>query len=146
MLAMGFTGKKAMRFKEDYIRRFNEMEQYIKSLHTARLEHPQLTDAIKHSHEAPKPYHFSNEANMINQIVLGVNAKGFREANGITKGKSIRPYLSADQIKAVEKLQRADIGLIMADLEYDERKAILEKYNRACSVKRITGEAKASNE
>jgi len=39
ILAFGFTGKKAMQFKIDYIRRFNEME----SLHTIPGRHPRRT-------------------------------------------------------------------------------------------------------
>ena len=40
MLVMGYTGRKAMRFKELYIRRFNEMEQFIKTLVAARKDFP----------------------------------------------------------------------------------------------------------
>ena len=47
MLVMGYTGKKAMKFKELYIKRFNEMEQFIKTLVTARKEFPLLTENIK---------------------------------------------------------------------------------------------------
>src|SRR5690606_10053082 len=65
ILAMGFTGKKAMRFKEAYIRRFNEMETFIRSLQAAKMEFPAFTDAIMVAHEEPKHYHFSNEINMI---------------------------------------------------------------------------------
>ncbi len=70
MLVMGFTGKKALKFKELYIKRFNEMEETIKSLVSARHEFPLLTENIKLLHERPKPYHFSNECNMINRIVV----------------------------------------------------------------------------
>jgi Rha family phage regulatory protein len=31
-LVMGYRGKKTARFKEDYIRRFNQMESFIKPL------------------------------------------------------------------------------------------------------------------
>ena len=40
MLVMGYTGQKAMKFKELYIKRFNEMEQFIKTLVSARKEFP----------------------------------------------------------------------------------------------------------
>ena len=128
ILAMGFTGKKAMRFKETYIRRFNEMEAFIRSLQTAKLEHPAFTEAIMNAHDEPKHYHFSNEADMINRIVLGMSAKQFREANGIAKGESIRPYMSAEQIRAIETLQRVDIGLIVALPEFENRKMALQQY------------------
>ncbi len=46
-LAMGYRGAKATRFKELYIKRFNEMEQFIKTLVSARQEFPLLTENIK---------------------------------------------------------------------------------------------------
>ena len=51
ILVMGYTGAKAMRFKELYIHRFNEMEQCIRSLLSARQEFPMLTDMICRLHE-----------------------------------------------------------------------------------------------
>lgn len=128
MLVMGFTGQKAMKFKEIYIQRFNEMEQFIKTLISARKEFPLLTDNIKLLHENPMPYHFSNECDMINRIVTGMSAKQFRIANGIEKGKSIRPYLSDEQITMLETLQKVDVGLLVAVPEYEQRKRHLEWY------------------
>ena len=127
-LAMGFTGKKAAHFKELYIKRFNEMEKFIKTLVSARQEFPLLTANIKLLHDAPKPYHFSNECDMLNRIVLGMTAKQFRIANGIEKGKSIRPYLSKEQIDMLETLQKVDVGLLVAFPNYEDRKRHLEWY------------------
>ena len=128
MLVMGFTGPKAMKFKELYIKRFNEMEQFIKTLVSARKEFPLLTENIKLLHDNPKPYHFSNECDMLNRIVTGMSAKQYRLANGIEKGKSIRPYLSDDQIAMLETLQKVDVGLLVAVTEYEQRKRHLEWY------------------
>ena len=44
ILVMGYTGEKAMRFKELYIKRFNEMESLIKELVVARRDFPMLTE------------------------------------------------------------------------------------------------------
>lgn len=128
MLVMGYTGTKAMRFKELYIKRFNEMEDFIKTLVSARQEFPLLTENIKLLHDNPKPYHFSNECDMLNRIVLGMSAKQFRLANGIEKGKSIRPYLSKEQIDMLETLQKVDVGLLVAFPNYEDRKRHLEWY------------------
>lgn len=128
MLVMGYSGKKAMKFKELYIRRFNEMEEFITSLVAARKEFPLLTENIKLLHENPKPYHFSNECDMLNRIVIGMSAKQFRTANGIEKGKSIRPYLTNEQIYMLETLQKVDVGLLVAVPDYQQRKRYLEWY------------------
>lgn len=130
ILVMRYTGKKALRFKELYIRRFNEMEELIKSLVKARTEFPLLTENIKLLHEKPKPYHFSNECDMINRIVLGKSAKQFRLENNLEKGTSIRPYLTEIQINLIEKLQKVDIGLLVAFPNYEDRKRHLEWYKQ----------------
>lgn len=135
MLVMGYTGQKAMQFKELYIKRFNEMESMIRSLVMARQEFPLLTDNIKLLHESPKPYHFSNECDMLNRIVIGMTAKQFRIANGIDKGKSIRPYLSEKQIQMLEILQKVDVGLLVAFPEYEQRKRHLEWYKQKLEEK-----------
>lgn len=135
MLVMGYTGQKAMQFKELYIKRFNEMESMIKSLVVARQEFPLLTENIKLLHESPKPYHFSNECDMLNRIVIGMTAKQFRIANGIDKGKSIRPYLSEKQIQMLEILQKVDVGLLVAFPEYEQRKRHLEWYKQKLEEK-----------
>lgn len=128
-LVTSYGGKKATNFKIAYIQRFNEMEEFIKSLQAAKFEFPEFTAAIMEAHEEPKYYHFSNELNMINRIVLGVDAKHFKEQHGLNKDvKSIRPYLNAEEIRGIEELQRTDIGLIIAGIAYEQRRVILETH------------------
>ena len=127
-LVMGYRGKKAASFKEAYIKRFNEMEEFIEYLLEARTEFPLLTDSIMLIHENPKPYHFSNEADLLNRIVLGKTARQIREENGLKPRTSIRPYLTAKQIEAIDLLQRVDIGLLVSTPDFQERKRYLEWY------------------
>lgn len=127
VLVMGYTGKKAMAFKEAYINRFNQMEEQLKSLIAARVQFPLLMEHIKTiKGDDAKPYHYSNEADMLNRIVLGVSAKQFREKYRIPKGESIRPYLRADQIAMLDYLQTMDMGLVMAVQDYQQRKMYLQ--------------------
>lgn len=128
MLVMGYTGKRALRFKEAYIRRFNEMEQYIQARLQARMEYPELTANIKLAHEEPKFYHFSNEADLINRIALGMTAKEYRMAHGLKDGDSIRECLAQWEIDAIHKLQALDVGLVILIPDFQERKAALQKY------------------
>lgn len=128
MLIMRYNGAKANHFKELYIQRFNEMEEQIKILRSARVEFPMLTQHIHLIHENPKAYHYSNECDLINRIVLGMPAKKFREKHSLEKGTSIRPYLSPDQLKQIDALQKIDIGLMVGISNYQERKQKLEWY------------------
>ena len=128
LLAMGFTGKKSMQFKEAYIKRFNEMEKFIATIVTTRRDYPILTDAIKMAYDDPKPYHFSNEADMLNKLITGYSAKDFRAKCGIEKGKSIRPHLTQEQIKLMELLQKVDTGLLISVPDFQQRKRHLEWY------------------
>ena len=125
-LVMGYRGKKAAAFKEDYIRRFNEMEEFIKFLLEARSDFPLLTANIRLIKENPKPYHFSNECDMLNRIVLGRTAKQVREEHGLKRGTSIRPYLTNEEIEAIDQLQRVDIGLLISTPDFQQRKQYLE--------------------
>lgn len=127
-LAMGYRGKKAARFKELYIRRFNEMESMISTLITARNDFSELTESIKFINPDAKAHTYSNECNMLNRIITGYSAKDFRERNGIQKGESIRPYMDKYQLKLLEVLQKVDIGLLYSGLSYQERKNKLEEY------------------
>jgi Rha family phage regulatory protein len=130
-IAMGFSGKKAAEFKIAYINAFNEMESFIRNLIDAKADFPEFTDAIMAAHGEPKHYHFSNELNMINKIVTGMEARQYKEAHGLDNVSSIRPYLSHAELEAVKSLQRIDIGLIYSMPDYYERKRFLEaQFNR----------------
>jgi len=138
LLTMGYTGKKAMQFKIAYINRFNQMEAFISSLLEAKMEFPAFTDAVMLAHEEPKHYHYSNEVNLIYRLVLGMDAKKFREASGIPAGEGIRPYLTEEQIKLIQTLQRIDIGLLEAGINYNDRKNTLyNSYSRR--IRRLAG-------
>ncbi|WP_226537767.1 Rha family transcriptional regulator, partial [Avibacterium paragallinarum] len=51
LLVMGFTGKKAMQFKEAYIKKFNQMKSWITSRANLKNDQRRLNDAIKFSIE-----------------------------------------------------------------------------------------------
>ena len=127
-LVMGYRGKKAARFKEAYIRRFNEMQSCIRTLVGPRQGFPELTANIKLLHGSPRPHHFSNECDMIIRLVTGMTAKQFRETHGLKRGETIRPHLTDDQIWLMNALQKADIGLLISTPIYEERKRRLEWY------------------
>ena len=126
VVVMGFTGPEADRFKEWFVNRFKEMERQLKALQGNREMHPRLMEAICLAHEDPKPYHYSNELNMLNRIVTGMSAKEFREAYGLRKDEPIRPYMTTDQLKLMDCLQQFDVGFVVSIPVFPERRAKLE--------------------
>lgn len=120
--------KPVVLFKKELVKQFFKMEKYIKTLVSVRKDYPLLTEAIKMVHDEPKPYHFSNEADLINKIITGYTAKKFRVLHNIPKGESIRPYLTERQLELMEMLQKVDTGLLVAVPDYEQRKRHLEWY------------------
>lgn len=120
--------KPVVAFKKELVKQFYAMEQYIKALVSARKEFPLLTDNIKLLHENPKPYHFSNECDMLNRLVIGMSAKHFRQAHSLSKNESIRPHLTDEQIQMLDILQKVDVGLLLSVPELEKRKQYLRDF------------------
>ena len=80
LLAMGFTGTRALEFKIQFIQAFNLMETLIADHKLAREVTKQgykgASVALRELHgNAVKMYHFSNEADMRNRIVIGMSSR-----------------------------------------------------------------------
>ncbi|ALB54886.1 MULTISPECIES: Rha family transcriptional regulator [Cronobacter] len=95
----------------------------------ARLEYKPMTDAIKHERESQgkqiAPHHFSNEADLINRIALGMTSAKFRVHHEIGKKEPIRDYLTPEQIHCITELQRANTVFITMGWDFEQRKASL---------------------
>lgn len=127
------------------IDRWAELEQKLheKFNHQAirqesKLEYKPMTNAIAEAHEEIKPYHFSNEADLINRIALGMTASKFRQHHDIEKTESIRDYMTTEQLNCIVSLQRANTVYIEDGLSFDERKSKLtDLFNRKHKQKLI---------
>ena len=128
-LVMGYRGKKAAQFKEAYIKRFNEMQQFITVLGEVKEDFPEFTEAVKLSKAEPKPYHYINEIGMLYALVLGQSVASFKKQHCIAEG-NVRDYLNTEQLLTFRKLQRADIGLLLSVPELQQRREILSGIRR----------------
>src|SRR6056297_1984405 len=133
ILVMGYTGEKAMKFKEAYIKAFNDMESFIKMRMKSRMEYPEMAAAIHDAHEEPQFYHYSTEADMINRIVTGMTAKQLRIHRHIPDKDSTRDYLTSEEIFYIEKLQKYNTILLEQDHDYQGRKSALQYYFKKLS-------------
>ncbi len=78
-----------------------------------------MTNAVLNAHDPVANYHYSNEVDMINRIVLGMPSKAYKQEYGV---KNIRQSLNANQLFAINKLQIINTGLIEIGMDYQERK------------------------
>ena len=122
MIESSDKGKLARLYFLDCEIKASEKQQQLEDRQTLKVEFKPMTDAIADSHDEPKPYHFSNEADMINRIVLGMSAAKFKSHHEIGKNESVRDYMSELQMKAVIDLQRANTVFIQMGDNYEDRK------------------------
>lgn len=128
LLVMGYTGEKAMMFKEAYIRQFNAMEKALigkmkereKSIGVRQV----LTDALKQSQENERMHGhaYSLYTNIIYKAVFDKNAVQLREEYGITKKDNLRDCFSEEELKAVQSVEMCISSLIGFGWGYDEIK------------------------
>lgn len=106
---------------ENRVEEEHQRKQYRLELKTGFLP---LTNAIQAAHADLKPYHFSNECDLINRLVTGMSAKAFKQMRGIN---SVRDGLTAAELQLMDKLQVQNASLIELGFSYEERKGLLGK-------------------
>ena len=129
LVAMGFTGKKAMAFKVAYINAFEAMSELIFSRIHTRIGYREMTGAIK-EYIGNDKLTYAREADMVNGVVLGMSAKDFREVHNLKQGETPRDAVVRDKLEQLNDAQRINAGLIRAGLDAVERERILRaNYN-----------------
>ena len=113
----------------------NEREAQIKARSEARMEYRPMTAALvefrSDAGKETKAHHYSNEADLINRIVLGSPASKFRVNNEIDKEDSLRDFLTKQQIIAIQHLQKTNTALIEIGMDFQERKdRLIAIYNK----------------
>jgi len=91
---------------------------------SARTGYLPMTTAIQEAHDPAMNYHYSNEADLLNRVVLGMSAKQFKKANGVD---SVRDGCDALQAHMLDKLQRINTSLIEIGMSFDDRRRQLQR-------------------
>lgn len=131
LLVMGYTGEKAMKFKESYIRQFNAMEKVLigkmKEREKGIAVRQALTNALQHSQENDRMHGhaYSTYTNVVYKAVFGKDAKHLREIYGVTKKENLRDYFSSDELKAVQSVEMVVSGLVEFGWGYDKIKEFI---------------------
>lgn len=140
MLVMGYTGERAMRFKEAYIAEFNAMDKELKRIYRERqqweierqkgiLVRHILTDTIKMK-VADSPYKkfmYPNYTKLIYKTLFGKNMKELQALYGVKGKESIRDYVTADELKQIESMEMLVSSLINCGWGYDQIKGFIQE-------------------
>lgn len=106
--------------------------------HDARVEYKPMQEALRQAREElgkeTKHFHYSNEADMLNRIVLGMTSKQYREHHQLLEGRSIRDILTVTELAAFADLERANKTFIDLGYTFEERK---EKLNHLFNRKHL---------
>lgn len=140
LLAMGFTGEKALAWKLKYIQAFNDMEAELRRLYEERkqweIERAKgvvirhiLTDTIKMkvSDSPHKRFAYPNYTRLIYKTLFGKTVPELQREYGVKGKESIREYLTSDQLKEVETLEMLVSSLISCGWGYDQIKSFLSQ-------------------
>ncbi len=139
LLAMSFTGEKALKWKLDYIKAFNAMESELKRIYNERqqwqIERDKgvvirhiLTDTIKMKvPDIPhKKFAYPNYTKLIYKTLFGKTMKELQEQYGVKGKESIRDYVTADELKQIESMEMLVSSLINCGWGYDQIKNFIQ--------------------
>lgn len=135
LLVMGYTGDAAMKFKEAYIRQFNAMEAALKGKLIERERgvavRQALTKALQQSAENERMHGhaYSNYTNCIYKALFGKDACQLRKDFGIGAKDNLRDCFSAEELAAVQSMERLVSGLVDCGWGYDEVKSFIAANN-----------------
>lgn len=129
LLAMGYTGEKAMRFKLAYINQFNQMEELLKGKLIERekgiVVRQAFTKALQNSGENER-MHGNGYSNYTDHIVykqvFGMRAKELREKYGIGKKDNLRDCFTQEELKQVQNAEMLVSSLMEYGWGFDEIK------------------------
>lgn len=128
-LAFEFAGWCSAIFRRNLHKWVEDRLKEEQSKKLARLEAKTgflpMTNAILNAHDQVKPHHFSNEADLINRIVLGIPSKKFKAEHCVSH---VRDACTAAQLQDIKKLQAMNTSLIDLGMDYTTRKDVLTRY------------------
>ena len=139
LVAMGFNGPKAIKFKLDFIAAFNQLEDMLKRIREERtntlIEREKgkvvrnaLTDVIKKmiADSPHKKFAYANYTKLIYKICFGMTMDELRAKYGATTKESVRDLMSADDLAEVSHKEFLVCGLINEGWGYKEIRNFME--------------------
>lgn len=135
LLAMGYTGELAMRFKEAYIKQFNAMESALCGKLIEREKgiavRQALTKALQQSTENERMHGhaYSTYTNVIYKVLFGMNAAQLREKYQIKASDNLRDCFTQEELRAIQSMECLVSGLVDCGWEYTAVEDFITKTN-----------------
>lgn len=135
LLAMGYTGELAMRFKEAYIKQFNAMESALRGKLIEREKgiavRQALTKALQQSTENERMHGhaYSTYTNVIYKVLFGMSAAQLREKYQIKASDNLRDCFTQEELRAIQSMECLVSGLVDCGWEYIAVKDFITKTN-----------------
>ena len=135
LLAMGYTGELAMRFKEAYIKQFNAIENALRGKLIEREKgiavRQALTKALQQSTENERMHGhaYSTYTNVIYKVLFGMNAAQLREKYQIKASDNLRDCFTQEELRAIQSMECLVSGLVDCGWEYTAVKDFITKTN-----------------
>ena len=132
LLAMGYTGEKAMQFKEAYIRQFNAMEKALIDKMREREKgiavRQALTKALQQSAENERMHGhaYSTYTDLVYRSVFGKSAKQLREELGISKKDNLRDFFNPEELQMIQNAEMLVSSLMGYGWGYSDIKDFIE--------------------
>lgn len=138
LLAMGFSGVEAMKWKVEYIGAFNAMEAELKRIYTERqqwqIERDKgvvirhiLTDTIKMKiADSPhKRFAYPNYTNLIYRTLFDKTAKELEKEYDVKAKESLRDYFTGSDLEKVQSMEMLVSSLINCGWGYEQIKSFI---------------------
>lgn len=138
-LTKDFLTSRDAEVTENYVKRLDQMDTWIEGMVSARREFPMLAKQIQLVNPEAQPYEYSNEADMINRIVIGMSANQYRAIHHLPRNADIRKSLNEHENAMLNLMQTMDIGLLVGYTGFSERRQQLtrfcEEWKRMLTIK-----------
>lgn len=127
IIAMGFTGKKAMSFKIAIMAALRQLAGVIQTRQLGKSSYKDACGTGRSLGLLRSPIEYAAEANMIYTVVLGDKASRLKAKMGLPPNGSIRDNLDDANLDRLDRAHVLDGELMRAGFDHYERAAIVRR-------------------
>lgn len=132
IVKLGGRGMDAIKFA--YVEQFTLMRhgmvERCQAKESAKLMGRTVEDTRKKLGKETKDYHYSNEHDLCDRVLLGCTLKKYRTNNGIGENVPLSEFLSPDEIHRLADIRTDNSRMIQEGMSSEERKQALHQRHK----------------